>query len=129
MCGGDSQVLESLQPYFKSYAKAVQLFGSHGAGQHAKMANQVICAGNMIGVVEGLLYASKMKLDLHQIVQTTMKGFANSVYLTTFGHKIVDNDMNPVVYAEYFGKDMAFPLRSRKSRFGIAKLGSYEKIL
>lgn len=64
----------------------------------------------MIGVVEGLLYASKMNLDLHQVVETTMKGFANSVYLTTFGHRIVDRDLNPVCYAEHFGKDMAISL-------------------
>ena len=32
------------------------------------MANQIILAGNMAGMAEGLLYASKMGLDIHQVI-------------------------------------------------------------
>ena len=47
------------------YSKKVQLNGGPGKGQHTKMVNQIILAGNMAGTVEGLLYASKIGLDLH----------------------------------------------------------------
>ena len=44
------------------------------------------------------------------MVETTIKGFGNSVYLSTFGHRIVDRDLQPMCYAEHFGKDMAIAL-------------------
>ena len=94
----------------KCFTQDIQYFGKAGKGQHAKLSNQIICAGAMIGVVEGLLYASKMKLDLHQMVETTMKGFGNSVYLSTFGHRIVDRDFKAMVKAEHFAKDMGLAL-------------------
>ncbi len=32
------------------------------------MANQIVLAGNMVGMVEGLMYASKMGLDVSQAI-------------------------------------------------------------
>ena len=42
--------------------------GGPGKGQHTKSTNQIILAGNMIGVVEGLLYAHKNGLNLTQAI-------------------------------------------------------------
>lgn len=42
----------------------MQFNGGPGKGQHTKMANQIVLAGNMIGMAEGLFYASKMGLDI-----------------------------------------------------------------
>lgn len=51
-----------------SYSRQVQNNGLAGKGQHTKMANQIILAGNMAGMVEGLLYASKMGLDIEKTI-------------------------------------------------------------
>lgn len=38
--------------------------GGSGSGQHTKIVNQIVLAGNMIGTVEGLIYGKKNGLDL-----------------------------------------------------------------
>lgn len=52
----------------EKYSKAVCLNGAAGQGQHTKMTNQIVLAGNMAGTVEGLVYASKMGLDLKKTI-------------------------------------------------------------
>jgi len=49
MCGGDVAPFEAIRPVAMAYAKAVTLIGASGAGQLAKMVNQ-IC---VTGVVQG----------------------------------------------------------------------------
>ena len=51
MCGGDSDVLAKVSPIIEKYSRAVNLGGGAGMGQHTKMTNQVILAGNMAGTV------------------------------------------------------------------------------
>ena len=50
MCGGDAQPFETMRPIALHFAKAVTLVGGSGAGQLAKMVNQICLAG----VVQGL---------------------------------------------------------------------------
>ena len=68
MCGGDKEGVEKVRPLLECYGRSVQHFGAPGNGQHNKMANQIVLAGNMIGMAEGLLYASKMGLDVRQMI-------------------------------------------------------------
>ena len=47
------------------YSQEVQHMGEPGAGQHTKMANQIMIATTMVGLCESLLYAQKANLN-HQ---------------------------------------------------------------
>ncbi len=49
MCGGDTDTLEKVRPLMEKYSRAVNLAGGPGQGQHTKMVNQIILAGNMAG--------------------------------------------------------------------------------
>lgn len=60
MIGGDQPTVEALRPLFDVMGKNVRFMGGAGCGQHTKMVNQILIATNMIGVVEGLLYAQKV---------------------------------------------------------------------
>lgn len=80
------------------YGKNVLLNGSAGKGQHTKMANQILLAGNMIGIVEALLYAYKMGLDLDQTIKTLSSGGAASTALQTLGPRIVAGNLDPGFY-------------------------------
>ena len=66
MIGGDAEVIETLRPCWAAMGKTFIRQGGPGAGQHAKMVNQVLIATNMIGVCEALLYAYKAGLDLNR---------------------------------------------------------------
>lgn len=68
MCGGQEETINQVKAIMETYSRQVQNNGLAGKGQHTKMANQIILAGNMAGMVEGLLYASKMGLDIEKTI-------------------------------------------------------------
>src|SRR5271170_3862922 len=70
MVGGDAEVVESVKPIFECMGKTIVHQGGAGAGQHTKMVNQVLIAGNMVGVCEALLYACKAGLDPKTVLQS-----------------------------------------------------------
>lgn len=51
MCGGDNDILAKVSSIIEKYSRAVNLCGGAGMGQHTKMTNQIILAGNMAGAV------------------------------------------------------------------------------
>lgn len=51
MCGGVAKDLERVKPIMDKYSRAVNLNGGPGMGQHTKMTNQIVLAGNMAGTV------------------------------------------------------------------------------
>ena len=74
------------------------------------MANQIILAGNMAGMAEGLLYASKMGLDVHQVIETVSLGAGSSTALSVLGKRAANGDYDPGFYVEHFVKDMEIAL-------------------
>ena len=74
------------------------------------MANQIVLAGNMAGMVEGLLYASKMGLDINQMIDTVCSGAASSTALTVMGPRIAKGNYDPGFYVEHYVKDMEIAL-------------------
>jgi 3-hydroxyisobutyrate dehydrogenase len=74
------------------------------------MANQIILAGNMAGMVEGLLYASKMGLDVAQTIETICSGAASSTALSVMGPRILKGNFDPGFYVEHYIKDMEIAL-------------------
>ena len=52
-----------------AWARRSSIRAPPGAGQHTKMVNQILIAGNMVGVCEALLYAYKAGLDLKTVLQ------------------------------------------------------------
>ena len=53
MCGGDAGAFERVRPVIAAFARAVTLLGDSGAGQLAKMVNQIAIAGLVQGLAEG----------------------------------------------------------------------------
>lgn len=88
------------------YSRAVNLAGGPGQGQHTKMVNQIILAGNMAGTVEGLLYASKSGLDLTKTIDTITLGAASSTALNVLGRRMVVGNFDPGFYVEHYIKDL-----------------------
>lgn len=70
------------------------------------MANQIVLAGNMAGMVEGLIYSSKMGLDLSQAIETICSGAAMSTALSVMGPRILKGNYDPGFYVEHYIKDM-----------------------
>ena len=74
MIGGQAEAVEALAPCWQAMGKTIVRQGGPGAGQHAKMVNQVLIASNMIGVCEGLLYGYRAGLDLPTVLHRSAPG-------------------------------------------------------
>jgi 3-hydroxyisobutyrate dehydrogenase len=118
MVGGDGYVLEAVRPLFAAMGKIIVHHGPAGSGQNAKMVNQILIAGNMIGVCEALTYAFRAGLDVEKVLQSVSSGAAGSFSLTSLGPRVLKGDFEPGFYVEHFIKDMGIALEESR-RMGL----------
>ncbi len=78
MCGGAEADYAKAAPVIASYARAQSLMGPAGAGQLAKMVNQICIAGLVQGLAEGLAFAERAGLDAAAVIEVISKGAAGS---------------------------------------------------
>ena len=122
MIGGRREAVEALGPCWQALGKTVVHQGGPGAGQHAKLVNQILVAANMIGVCEALLYAYRAGLDLERVMQSVASGAAGSWALSNLGPRIIANRFEPGFFVEHFIKDMAIALEESR-RMGLCLPG------
>lgn len=63
MCGGSEKALTAAKPLLESMGKRVVHCGGHGAGQAAKLANNLALAVSMAGIAEALAFGIRLGLD------------------------------------------------------------------
>jgi 3-hydroxyisobutyrate dehydrogenase len=78
MVGGEPEVFAKAEPVIVHFARMVRLIGPPGAGQLAKMVNQICIAGLVQGLAEGVHFAGKAGLDIAAVMETIGKGAAGS---------------------------------------------------
>lgn len=78
MCGGDQADFDRAVPMIDVYAKICRRMGEIGAGQMAKMCNQIAIAGLVQGLSESLAFAQKSGLDIEKLVEVISQGAAGS---------------------------------------------------
>lgn len=122
MIGGDAAVVEALRPCWEALGKTFIRQGGPGAGQHTKLVNQTLIAGNMVGVCEALLYAYRAGLDLNRVLESVASGAAGSWSLANLGPRIIANDFAPGFFVEHFIKDLGIALDESR-RMGLALPG------
>jgi len=122
MIGGQKDAVEALQPCWQAMGKTIVHQGGPGAGQHAKLVNQILIAGNMVGLCEGLLYGYRAGLDLPTVMQSVASGAAGSWSLSNLGPRIIDNRFEPGFFVEHFIKDMGIALDESR-RMGLSLPG------
>jgi len=110
MVGGSKKAFETLQPIFNIIGKTNHYFGSYGAGQHAKMANQIMIAGTMTGLTEMFVYAKAAGLDLSTVLETVEGGGGDNWSLENYGPRILNGDFKPGFYSKHFLKDLRIAL-------------------
>ncbi len=78
MCGGRAEDYVRAEPIIAAYARICRRLGDSGAGQLAKMVNQICIAGLVQGLAEGLSFAEKAGLDIGELVEVISQGAAGS---------------------------------------------------
>jgi len=110
LVGGDENVYHDALPILEAMGKNISYQGTVGCGQHAKLANQIMIAGALSGVCEGLAYAKSKGLDLELVIDSLKNGAAGSKQLELLGKKIVHGDFAPGFYLSHFMKDLNLAL-------------------
>ncbi len=78
MCGGSLADYEAAAPVIAAYARICRRLGDSGAGQLAKMCNQIAIAGLVQGLAESLHFAEKAGLSITDLVEVIAQGAAGS---------------------------------------------------
>jgi 2-hydroxy-3-oxopropionate reductase len=115
MVGGDDNVFDKVKPVFELMGKNINLVGSNGDGQTAKVANQIIVALNIEAVSEALLFAAKAGADPARVRQALMGGFASSKILEVHGERIINRTFAPGFRIELHQKDLNLALNSARA--------------
>ncbi len=78
MCGGAGADYARAEPVIAAYARICRRLGPSGAGQLAKMVNQICIAGLVQGLSEGLHFAERAGLDIEAVVEVISQGAAGA---------------------------------------------------
>lgn len=106
MVGGLKSDFDEALEYFQLMGKQITYIGESGSGQHCKMANQIVVAGNIAAVTEAISYIQSKGLDENLILQAISGGAAGSWQLSNNGPKILKEDYKPGFYIHHFIKDL-----------------------
>ena len=110
MCGGDEAAFARAQPVAMAFAKAVTLIGPSGAGQLAKMVNQICVSVLIQGLSEGINFGLAAGLDMKLVLQVIGKGAAQSWQMDNRGTTMIDDEFDFGFAVDWMRKDLALCL-------------------
>ena len=135
MCGADdAAAYGAAAEVMAAYSRSCVLLGGTGAGQLAKMVNQICIAGLVQALAEGLAFASNAGLDAHAVLDVISKGAAQSWQMENRGHTMVDGRFDFGFAVEWMVKDLGYVLeeaRSNGSQVPVTEqvLGFYRELM
>lgn len=125
MCGGSDLAFSRAEPVMDAYAKQITHIGGPGAGQTAKMVNQICIAGIVQGLSEGLAFAKNAGLDPAKVIEAISKGAAQSWQMENRWQTMVDGKFDYGFAIDWMRKDLRIALeeaRANGSRLPVAAL-------
>ncbi len=93
-----------------AFARATTLVGASGAGQLAKMVNQVCIAGLVQGLSEGIAFGQRAGLDMALVLEVIGKGAAQSWQMDNRGKTMVDGQFDFGFAVDWMRKDLGLVL-------------------
>ncbi|MDR0258181.1 MAG: NAD(P)-dependent oxidoreductase [Comamonas sp.] len=114
MCGGDEAVFNAVKPVAMAFSRAFTLLGSSGAGQLAKMVNQICIAGVVQGLSEAIAFGMNAGLDMPQVLDVVSKGAAQSWQMENRGKTMVEGKFDFGFAVDWMRKDLGLVLDEAK---------------
>ncbi len=115
MLGGDEEPIARLEPVLAAYAKAIKRIGPPGAGQIAKMCNQICIAGVVQGLAEAVHFAKRSGADAEAIYQAISQGAAQSWQMDNRWATMVDGKFDFGFAVDWMRKDLGLLLDEAKA--------------
>ena len=114
MCGGNATAFDTVHPVAMAFSRAFTLLGEQGAGQLAKMVNQICIAGLVQGLSEAIAFGQKAGLDMNQVLDVIGKGAAQSWQLDNRGKTMVADKFDFGFAVDWMRKDLGLVLDEAK---------------
>ena len=123
MIGGAAEQVERARPYLEAMGKTITHVGEQGAGQAAKLVNQILVVGTMLSMSEALLFARAAGLDLEKTLAAVSSGAAGSWTLSNRGPQVAQRDWRPGFTIDLQQKDLRLVLQAA-DQMGVPALGT-----
>jgi len=114
MCGGDAAAFERIRPVALAFSRAVTLLGESGAGQLAKMVNQIAIAGLVQGLPEAIAFGQRAGLDMNAVLEVIGKGAAQSWQMDNRGKTMIEGKFDFGFAVDWMRKDLGLVLDEAK---------------
>jgi 3-hydroxyisobutyrate dehydrogenase len=114
MCGGEQAAFDVARPVGMAFSRAFTLLGDSGAGQLAKMVNQICIAGLVQGLSEAVAFGQRAGLDMNQVLDVIGKGAAQSWQLDNRGKTMVADKFDFGFAVDWMRKDLGLVLDEAK---------------
>ena len=114
MCGGEAADFENVKPAGMAFSRAFTLLGDAGAGQLAKMVNQICIAGLVQGLSEAIAFGQHAGLDMNAVLDVISKGAAQSWQMENRGKTMVADKFDFGFAVDWMRKDLGLVLDEAK---------------
>ncbi|GAB1480411.1 NAD(P)-dependent oxidoreductase [Paracoccaceae bacterium] len=112
MCGGSEADYAAAEPVMAAYARICRRLGGSGAGQLAKMMNQICIAGLMQGLSEALAFGQKAGLDGAAVVEVIAQGAAGSWQMVNRHKTMLEGKFDYGFAVDWMRKDLKICLET-----------------
>jgi 3-hydroxyisobutyrate dehydrogenase-like beta-hydroxyacid dehydrogenase len=106
MCGGSEAAYARAEPVISGYARMIRRLGPAGAGQLAKMVNQICIAGLVQGLSEAIDFGMRAGLDMPAVLEVIAKGAAQSWQMENRGRTMVEDRFDFGFAVDWMRKDL-----------------------
>ncbi len=110
MCGGETAAFDAMKPVAMAFARAVTHLGGSGAGQLAKMVNQISIAGLLQGLSEAIAFGERAGLDMKAVLEVIGKGAAQSWQMDQRGPTMIERRFDFGFAVDWMRKDLGLVL-------------------
>lgn len=115
MCGGSAAAIDAARPILSAYARRVVHVGGAGAGQTAKMANQIAIAGVLQGLAEALHFAQRAHLDLDKTFEAISGGAAASWQMDNRWQSMAEDRFDFGFAVDWMRKDLGLAMEEARA--------------
>jgi 3-hydroxyisobutyrate dehydrogenase len=110
MCGGKNKAIEAATPLMEAYASKIVHIGRAGAGQTAKMANQIAFVGIIQSLAEALRFTQHARLDIDKVFEAISGGAAASWQMNNYWHSMARDDFDYGLAVDWMRKDLGLAM-------------------
>ena len=111
MIGGEKAAFENCMDIFQTLTEKVFYLGPSGNGSKAKLASNLILGLNRLTLAEGLVFASKLGLELGKFLELLKATPAYSAVMDTKGKKMLNDDFKAESRIRQHHKDVSLILK------------------